>query len=138
MDGKVTTHTYKSGTILEGADVGTKSAVFLYSGGDSYTFLENDTSEMHEVNASDIEDILPYLKENLDVYIMIYQGQVISVILPPTVTYTIKDTMPGVKGDRAQAGKKPATLETGLEVQIPLHKEIGDIVTVNTSTKEAY
>ena len=138
VDGKVTTHTYKSGTILEGADVGTKSAVFLYSWWDTYTFLENDTSEMHEVNADDLEDIIPYLKENLDVYIMLYQDKVISVILPPTISYVIKDTMPWVKGDRAQAGKKPATLETWLEVQIPLHKEVGDTVTVNTSTKEAY
>jgi elongation factor P len=52
---------------------------------------------MHDVNASDIEDIIPYLKENLDVFVMIYQDQIISVLLPATVTYVIKDTMPGIK-----------------------------------------
>jgi elongation factor P len=68
--------------------------------------------------------------------LMIYQGNVLWVILPPTIQYVIKETVPGVKGDRAQAGKKPATLETGLEVQVPLHKNEGDTVTVNTQTGE--
>jgi elongation factor P len=59
------------------------------------------------------------------------------VILPSTVSYTIASTVPGVKWDRAQAGKKPATLETGLEIMIPLHKNEGDTVTINTLTGEA-
>jgi elongation factor P len=67
---------------------------------------------------------------------MVYKGNVISVILPPTVAYKIASTVPGVKWDRAQAGKKPATLETGMEIMIPLHKNEGDIVTLNTLTGE--
>lgn len=70
----------------------------------------------------------------MDVYLMMYQGNIINVILPTTVEYTITQTMPGVKGDRANAGKKPATIETGLEIQVPLHKNEGDVVTVNTLT----
>jgi elongation factor P len=67
---------------------------------------------------------------------MVYKGNVISVILPPTVSYKIIATVPGVKWDRAQAGKKPATIETGMEIQIPLHKNEGDMVTLNTLTGE--
>jgi elongation factor P len=68
--------------------------------------------------------------------VMVYKGNVISVILPPTVAYKIVATVPGVKWDRAQAGKKPATIETGMEIMIPLHKNEGDTVTLNTLTGE--
>ena len=81
-----------------------------------------------------IEDIVGYLKENLDVFLQIYQGNVINVLLPATISYKIISTVPGVKGDRAQAGTKPATIETGMEVQVPLYREEGDEVTVNTLT----
>ncbi|MEI7562715.1 MAG: hypothetical protein WCJ39_03190 [bacterium] len=94
----------------------------MYAAGDTYTFMENDTGEMHELNKENIEDVVPYLKENMDCYITIYKGNVIGVILAPTISYVITSTVPGVKGDRAQAGKKPATLETGLEIMVPLHK----------------
>ena len=114
----------------------TKNAVFLYAAGDNYTFIENDTGEMHDINKDMVDDIAGYLKENMDCFVMVYKGNVISVILPPTVAYKIVSTVPGVKGDRAQAGKKPATIETGLEIMIPLHKNEGDTVTLNTLTGE--
>jgi elongation factor P len=63
-----------------------------------------------------------------------YQGNVINVILPSTITYKIVSTVPGVKWDRAQAWTKPATIETGMEIQVPLHKEVWDTVTLNTLT----
>lgn len=129
--------TYKSGSVIEKADVATKSALFLYSAWDSYTFMENDTWEMYDLDIAMVDDIVGYLKENMDCYVMVYQGNVISVILPPTVTYTIASTVPGVKWDRAQAGKKPATTETGLEIMIPLHKNEGDTILLNTLTGEA-
>ena len=125
---------FKSGSLLDKAEVITKNGVYLYNAGDDYSFMENDTGEMHDLNKSSLEDIIPYLKENMDLFLMVYQGNVLNVILPPTVSYIITSTLPWVKGDRAQAGKKPATLETGLEVQVPLHKAEGDTVTVNTET----
>ena len=64
----------------------------------------------------------------------IYKGNVINVILPSTISYEIIETVPGIKGNRAQSGTKPATIETGMEIQVPLHKEVGDIVTLNTLT----
>lgn len=128
--------TYKSTVTLEQAEVNTQNALFLYQAGENYTFMLNDTSEMYELAGEDIDDVTAYLKENLDCFLMIYEGNVIWVILPTTIEYTIAETVPGVKGDRAQAGKKPATLDNGLEVQVPLHLEEGATVRVNTSTGE--
>ena len=128
------TLTYKSGTTLEEVEVSTNNAVYLYQGWDTYTFMENDTSEMHDVPEDMIEDVIPYLKENMDCYLMILEWGVIGVILPATIEYTIAETVPGVKGNRSSSGKKPATLENGLEVMVPLHVESGATVRVNTST----
>jgi elongation factor P len=99
--------------------------------------MENDTGEMHDLHKDLVEDILWYLKENMDCYITLYKGNVIWVILPTTISYKITSTVPGVKGDRAQAGKKPATLETGMEIMVPLHKNEWDVITINTLTGEA-
>jgi elongation factor P len=136
ITGGVQAFTYKSGTVLEKGDVITKNAIFLYTAWDSYTFMENDTGEMYDLNRDMVDDIVGYLKENMDCFIMVYKENVISVILPPTVSYKIASTVPGVKWDRAQAGKKPATIETGMEIMIPLHKNEGDTVTLNTLTWE--
>jgi len=134
IDGGSLNLTYKSGTTLEQADVATQNAVFLYQAGENYSFMLNDTSEMFELNGDDIQDVTPYLKENLDCFLMVYEENVIGVILPAVIEYTIANTVPWVKGDRAQAGKKPATMDNGLEVQVPLHLEEGATVRVNTST----
>ncbi|HRX64143.1 MAG TPA: elongation factor P [Candidatus Absconditabacterales bacterium] len=137
VSGKTNVFTYNAGTVLEQAEVQTNMAVFLYEAGGTYTFMENDTGEMYEMEKDKIDDVVDYLKENLDVYMMMYEGEVLGVILPATITYEIRSTVPGVKGNRAQSGTKPATIETGLEIQVPLHKNEGDIVTVNTLTGEA-
>ncbi len=83
--------------------------------------MENDTSEMRELPADEIEDVIPYLKENLDCFLMIFEDKVIGVILPNVIEYTVASTVPAVKGNRATSGKKPATLDNGLEIQVPLH-----------------
>lgn len=138
VTGNVQNITYKSGSVLDVADVTRKNATFLYKAGDTYSFMEADNGEMHELPISTVgEDVAPYLKENMDLYLEIHgDSNVLNVLLPTTVSYKIVSTVPGVKGDRAQAGKKPATLETGLEVQVPLHKSEGDEVTINTTTGE--
>lgn len=137
ISGKTNTFTFQSTVTLEQADVQTNNATFLYKGGSSYAFMENDSGELYDIDEEMIEDVAPYLKDGLDCYLMKHEGNIINVILPATITYTIASTVPGVKGDRSSAGKKPATLETGLEVQIPLHKEAGQTVVVNTLTGEA-
>lgn len=134
ITGNTNTFSYKSWTTLEEADVSTKNAVYLYNSWDAYSFMITDNSEIQEVPTDEIEDIVPYLKENLDVFLMIYNEKVIGVILPTTITYKIVETVPGIKWDRATAGKKPAKLDTGLEVMVPLHYSEGDEVVVNTAT----
>lgn len=126
--------TYKSWTTLEQVEVNTNNAVFLYQWWDTYTFMENDTSEMHDVPKDMIEEVIPYLKENLDCFLMVLDGWVIGVILPATIEYTIEQTVPGVKWNRSSSGKKPATLSNWLEVMVPLHVENGATVRVNTTT----
>jgi elongation factor P len=107
----------------------------LYKNGDIYSFMENDSGEMYDLDGDFIwDDITWYLKENLDVFLTINEWSVLGVILPNTANYKIIATVPGVKWDRAQAGKKPATIETWIEIMIPLHKNEWDIVTVNTLT----
>jgi elongation factor P len=112
VSGKSNVFTYNAGAMLEQAEVSTQNAVFLYAAGSTYSFMENDSGEIYELERETIEDVVGYLKENLDVYLQMYQGNVINVILPATITYNITSTVPGVKGDRAQAGTKPATIET--------------------------
>lgn len=136
INGSNLTLTYKSTFTLEQAEVNTNSAIFLYAWGDTYTFMENDTSEMHEIEKDDLGDVVKYIKENMDCFLMIHEGNVIGVIPPTTIEYTVAETVPGVKGDRSSAGKKPATLDNGLEVMIPLHVEPGATVRVNTLTGE--
>lgn len=136
LDWSTNTFTYKSWTTLESADVSTKNAVYLYNTWDTYSFMENDTAEIYDIDANTIEDIVPYLKENLDIFLMIYEENVIWVILPATIDYIIKDTMPWTRWDRATASKKPATLDNWLEVMVAEHKKIWDTVVVNTSTLE--
>ena len=137
VTGKTNNFTYNSGTILEQADVNMQNAVFLYKAWDSYSFMENDTWELYDLDWEMIDDITGYLKENLDCFIMMYEGNVLWVILPNTITYTIESTVPWIKWNRAQAGTKPATIETWLEIQVPLYKESWDTVTVNTTTWES-
>jgi elongation factor P len=136
VNGGNQTLTYKSWVTLEAVEIFTKNAVYLYNSGESYSFMENDTGEMYDIDSEIIEDAIPYLKENLDLYLMIFDGNVIGIILPQIIEYAVASTVPGVKGDRQSAGRKPATLENGLEVQIPLHLEEGALIRVNTTNWE--
>ncbi len=137
VDGSTNTFTYKSWTTLESEEVITKNALYLYNDWDTYSFMENDTSEIHDISKETIEDVIPYLKENLDVYLMVHNDWVIWLILPATIEYTISETAPGVRWDRATAAKKPAKLDNWLEVMVAEHKKEWDTVVLNTSTLEA-
>ena len=112
ITGKTNTFTYQSTVTLEQAEVQTINSTFLYKAGQSYSFMENDSGEMHDLDEELIDDVVLYLKDGLDVYLMKHEGNIINVLLPQTIEYVIKETVPGIKGDRSSAGKKPATLET--------------------------
>ena len=127
---------YKAWTTLDSADVTYKSWQYLYNAWDTYTFIEFDTSELHEISKDNVDDILLYLKENIDVYLMMYEENIIGIILPDIAKYKVTETTPWVKWDRAQAWTKPATLETWLEVQVPLFIEEWEEIELNTRTNE--
>jgi elongation factor P len=105
---------------------------YLYGDGDWHHFMDNETYEQMPINSSQLGDILNYLKEGMSLEVSTYKGELIDVELPITVELEVTDTGPGFKGDTATAGTKPATLETGLTIQVPLFVNIGDIIKVDT------
>lgn len=107
---------------------------YLYSDGDVYTFMDLETYEQPTLSAEQIGEGAKYLKENMEVTIDYYQGRALKVTLPITVELQITQTDPGVRGDTASGGTKPALLESGASVQVPLFVEQGEVVKVDTRT----
>jgi len=105
---------------------------YLYNDGDLYYFMDEENFEQMPLNASQLGDAIKYLKEGMSLQVSSYKGELISVELPITVELKITDTGPGFKGDTATAGNKPATLETGITIQVPLFINKGDIIKVDT------
>jgi elongation factor P len=109
---------------------------YLYKSGDKYVFMDIETYEQPEISEDVVGDASLYLRENDECNILFYEGQVVSLELPANVTLKITYTEPGVRGDTVQNVTKPATLETGLEVKVPNHINLGDKVRVDTRTGE--
>ncbi|HLU35401.1 MAG TPA: elongation factor P [Thermomicrobiales bacterium] len=109
---------------------------FLYADGDQYHFMDTDTFEQFILDRSAVQEAEPYLKENDVIDLLTYNGEPIDVELPTSVTLTVTQTDPGFKGDTATGGNKPATLETGLTVNVPLFINEGDQLKIDTRTGE--
>ncbi len=109
---------------------------YLYKDADGYTFMDNESYEQIGVEPTALGDATKYLKEGDTVILPTYQGQVVGVELPASVELEVTQTDPGVQGDRVSGAKKPATLETGAVVQVPLFVETGDRIKVDTRTGE--
>ncbi|MDG2984268.1 elongation factor P [Latilactobacillus curvatus] len=125
--------TFRSTEKVEKAIIDTKSMQYLYADGDNHVFMDTETYEQLELPAAQINDELKYLKENMQVSIMMYGSETLGVELPNTVDLAVAATEPGVRGDTSSGGTKPATLETGLVVQVPFFVNEGDLLTINTS-----
>ena len=125
--------TFRSTEKVERAIIDTKSMQYLYADGDNHVFMDTETYEQLELPAAQINDELKYLKENMQVSIMMYGSETLGVELPNTVDLAVAATEPGVRGDTSSGGTKPATLETGLVVQVPFFVNEGDLLTINTS-----
>ena len=109
---------------------------YLYSDGELYYFMDVDTYDQIPLNFDQVEDAIQYIKENDNVKIRFYKGSPFSVEAPNFVELQITHTEPGFKGDTATGTTKPATLETGLEIGVPLFCNEGDIIRVDTRTGE--
>ncbi|MBE3570311.1 MAG: elongation factor P [Bacillales bacterium] len=131
--GAIQEKTFRAGEKVEKAQIDNRKMQYLYANGDQHVFMDNETYEQIELSSSQIEYELKFLKENMEVFIVMYQGETLGVELPNTVELTVVETEPGVKGDTASGGTKPATLETGLVVQVPFFVNEGDKLVINTS-----
>lgn len=127
-------HTVQSGTKFTRAHVERREMQYLYSDDDFYYFMNTENFEQIPVGADKVGDANKYLKENDTCELVLFGDEVIGVELPMTVELTITDTDPGFKGDTATGGNKPATLETGLVVTVPLFIEPGTKIRVNTDS----
>jgi elongation factor P len=134
--GDIVERTFQAGTRWPRARVETRDAQYLYSDGDAYHFMDSETYEQFALPARTLGDDAPYLKENTEVQYSSHEGEVLGLELPVTVDLVVTQTDPGFAGDTATGAKKPATLETGLVVQVPLFVNEGDLLRVDTRTGE--
>jgi len=126
--------TFKQGEKFEVPNVETKEMTFLYKDDAGFNFMDQNTYEQILMTTQDVGDQAYYLVENLKVTLMFFNDRPVAVDLPKTVNLKVTQTDPGVKGDRVTGGTKPATMETGLVVQVPLHIGEGDTLKVDTET----
>jgi len=132
--GHTVERSFQSGDKLIRARLDSRQMQYLYNDGDLYYFMDEENFEQMPLTASQMGDALNYLKEGLSVEVSSYKGEVLGIELPITVELEVTETDPGFKGDTATAGNKPAKLETGLTVQVPLFINEGDIIKVDTRT----
>ena len=133
---RVWERTFKSGDSLEAADVMETDMQYLYADGDFWYFMEPDTYEQHQATEAAVGDALPWLSEQDICVVTLYNGSPLSVIPPNHVELEIVETDPGLRGDTAQGGSKPAKLLTGAVVKVPLFLDQGDVIKVDTRTGE--
>jgi elongation factor P len=133
--GTVIDNTFRSGEKVELVDFEDKRMQFLYRD-ERYHFMDTGTYEQVSLSPDDVGDARAYLKENMEVEVLYIDGAPVAVALPNFVELVIVTTDPGVRGDTAQGGSKPATLETGAVIQVPLFLNEGDVVKVDTRTGE--
>ncbi|KRL04249.1 elongation factor P [Liquorilactobacillus oeni] len=130
--GAVQEKTFRAGEKVEQAQIDNRKMQYLYADGDNHVFMDTTTYEQLELPVEQIKNELNYLKENMLVNIIMYGNETLGVDLPNTVDLKVAATEPGIKGDTASGGSKPATLETGLVVQVPFFVNEGDVLTINT------
>jgi len=134
--GNVFDRTFRAGERMEAAHVERRPMQFLYRSGDDYVLMDLDTYDQMTLAPEQIGDGVKYLKEGLGVAVVMHASRIIGVELPDAVELQIVDTDPGLRGDTASGGSKPATLETGVVVDVPLFLNPGDVVRVDTRSDQ--
>jgi elongation factor P len=136
VTGSVLEKTFRPSEKMPRAHIDRKDMQYLYNDGNLYYFMDTESFEQSEINASDVGDSLKYVKENESVKVMSHNGKVFGIEPPLFVELKITETEPGFKGDTATGATKPATLETGAVVLVPLFVNVDDVVKVDTRTGE--
>jgi elongation factor P len=132
-NGNVTEKTFRAGEKVEKAQIDNRKMQYLYASGDQHAFMDMESYEQIEIPEEQLEYELKFLLENMEVFIMSYEGEILGIDLPNTVELVVSATEPGIKGDTATGGSKPATLETGLVVNVPFFVNEGDKLVINTA-----
>jgi elongation factor P len=136
ISGKVVDKTFNAGVKVEIADVDKRDMTYLYSDGDGFVFMDKDNYDQVTLSNAVVGEATNYMLENQDAVVAMYEGNPIYVELPASVILEVTYTEPGLQGDRSSGGTKPATVETGLAIQVPLFLEQGTKVKVDTRTGE--
>ncbi len=130
--GHVLEKTFSAGEKLARARLDRREMQYLYSTGDEYVFMDVDNYEQLSMSAEALGDNVRFLKENMSIWVLMFKGAPLGMDLPNSVDLQVVRTDPGVKGDTASGGTKPATLETGAVVKVPLFIDVGDTIRVDT------
>lgn len=134
--GRVIEKTFKSGETVEAADIHETDMQYLYTDGEFWYFMDPNTFEQLSAGAAAMQDALPWIREQDICRVMLWNGVPLAVQPPNFVELKVVETDPGVRGDTATGGKKPAKLETGAVVQVPLFIEEGEVIKVDTRSGE--
>jgi elongation factor P len=134
--GSTVEKTFQAGEKWPRAQLDRHEIQFLYRDGDDFHFMETESYEQFHLTASQIDDIVPYLKESMTLDRITYEGETLGVELPITVDLVVAETEPGFAGDTATGARKAATMETGLVVSVPLFVQEGDTLRIDTRTGE--
>ncbi len=132
MSGKVVDKTFNAGIKVETATVDKRDMTFLYKDGTEFVFMDKDTYDQINVSAQVVGSVADYLLENQEAMVATHDGVVLFVELPASVELLVAHTDPGLQGDRSTGGTKPAKLETGAEINVPLFLNTGDKIKVDT------
>lgn len=135
ISGNVLDRTFRSGERFEEPNLEEREMQFLYATGDSYTFMDTETYEQLTFEKNQLGENADLLKENMIVKILIYEHRPIAVELPIFIELKVVDAEPGVRGDTASGGTKPAVVETGATVKVPLYLEVGTVIKIDTRTR---
>ena len=126
--------TWRAGEKMDQAILERKRMSYLYNQDNEYVFMDNDTFDQETLPAAAIGSQIKYLKDNTEVEVCMHNGKVLTVELPAAMEFEVTETDPGLRGDTAQGGSKPATLETGAVVTVPLFINVGERIKVDTRT----
>ena len=132
LSGKVVEKTFNAGIKVETAIVEKRDMQFLYKDGDAFVFMDNDTYDQIHIQPATVGDAVNYMLTDTGAVVAMHEGNPLYVELPASVELTITYTEPGLQGDRSSGGTKPATLETGVEIQVPLFIASGEKIKVDT------
>lgn len=134
--GNVIDRTFRSGERFEEPNLEERTMQFLYATGDAYTFMDTETFEQFTYDKQQLGEDADLLKENVVAKILIYDHQPIAVELPIFIELKVVDADPGVRGDTASGGTKPAVVETGAVIKVPLYLEVGEVIKIDSRTRE--